>query len=389
MDSSHFIPLVHPSPNIAITRTGNASLQGISLYLQEGNQPSPSRVKVSPSFFVISTCKNILHELMKRGNLTDICITSTHHRLREIDGSVELSNGTESPALIFKNTSLREIQLNLVNNLIIKNKHSPCSADTIQLLLNQAMTHLESHPEEFVQCPEFYTNVAIYILDHPTISIELLFVTVKNVIRHAEHDSLKLASRAVAIALQYSENCGSKKSAEAAQYILESREIKYCDASKISAILYIVLQAYSFPPRLFTVAANHIIHHMEDYPRGFVITAAQNFIKQNTRFFNEPIKNQKEFIKFYVSRGEILTITDYSDKLTKLLEADGRKIPVNIKCSDSEKLIRSERSVLELWHLGHFNHALENETVSIFILKNTQHDAITLWNNDGKLFKIS
>jgi len=365
----------------------NTSLQWLSTYLQEGYQPCNSRIKVSPPASVIPVCEDILHELMKRGNLADVYVPSIDHRLREIDGSVEISIGaecTESPRLTLPNTSLRKVQQNLINNLIIRSKNGVLSTDATHFFLNQTMTNLESNPEEFTQCPQFYAEVVVYIFNLPRINTELMFLAVTHIIKYVETYTLKFASKAVQIALQHAGNCSSKNSAASAQYIIEPSQITHCHGSKMSAVFYIVFQAYIFPPRIFTLAANHFVNNIEDYPKGFSTTAATKFIEQNTRFFKELFNEQKNFIDFYTSRGEMFALQDYSDKLTELLKSDDRKFLVDVVDQSLDEPLTTETTVLGLWLWGHFEEPLKNETISMFILKNTAHDAITLWNDRDK-----
>lgn len=359
------------------------SLQYLSDYFQENDNQHSSSSQIAP---LIPLCEVILDELIKGGEMTDIQIPLplSPVRICQLTDSVQISIGSGFH-LLLADTSLKKVQLNMINNLIIKNRDDAFSSMTINRYLGHILTNLENDQQEFARCRKFYRKVVSYII-HDTkrlIDNQTRLAAVKHIFTDAAHYSLEFAAQAAEIGIRLSEHYKTNLT-DAVRDLIQSCTTTCCRESTMSAVIYVFLHAYSFAPLVFTQAANHFVNNIDRYPKKLAFTAVTNFIRQNTSFFTELINMRQEFIEFYSSRSTLLVLENYSDSLMKVLKSDGRKIKVEVQEQGSEELISTEMDVAELWYLGYFDDAFENETICIFVLKNTADGAITLWNNRNK-----
>jgi len=164
-----------------------------------------------------------------------------------------------------------------------------------------------------------------------------------------------------------------------------SDEFNRCPEFYEDVINYILKNSAFFPDMLARITVlmadadnvhimDRVVNTISTQPGEVIRALAFNFIIQNNSFFKGPLENGVEFINFYEEKGIILIFFDYFDKLGEVLDASKLRVTVTV---DSQEITMK---ISELWNKTFFKEALEDESSAIYILRNTNHRAITSWN---------
>jgi hypothetical protein len=164
-----------------------------------------------------------------------------------------------------------------------------------------------------------------------------------------------------------------------AEHVIKNSD-EYTETTIQSAVNYIIGNAPKFSSESLAIATKHITENSEEYSEGLIAQAAINFIDNNYGFFHAH-ENQQQFVACYQHSEEMAILQDYSDQLSTILFAD----KYGYRMSSGESSSRY-KTIYQLWKSSRFRLAVNaNKEVAIFILKNREHKAITLWNSKNKL----
>jgi hypothetical protein len=99
------------------------------------------------------------------------------------------------------------------------------------------------------------------------------------------------------------------------------------------------------------------------------IDEVQQFLEQNKEFFISILKNEYAFKSYFEDSGNMNALNDYSEKFSELLKntmhtGEHYAAPVWI-----------------LWRKGDFDTALQHVEVRQFIMDNSNHTALKVWQD--------
>lgn len=178
---------------------------------------------------------------------------------------------------------------------------------------------------------------------------------------------------------------------------------KYDVAEYAKAVKHIIRHPRSYTPQEFNLAADALIQYHDQTVRPVVkpkdykdeahldtlkqltstykkpdsiynsediYKAAQVIIKYNHSFFTAPIDKQNDFTALFTNCGNKSVMEAYSNGLCAVLTPN---------CYHNQVYL--EYSTVVLWHEKKFDDALAlDDNISVFVLRNRNHEAITLWN---------